>query len=364
MGNIGILILGAVLIVGVLFIGYKMDTAAEKAPKMKAPKKPKAQKKKVKVKEEYVEEPVEESYDEFPTDLSDDNTDYTEEAYESDDNIEPEDLVEESEYEDEDVSLFSSSDDVESTFNNDIDNELSFETEEPEVYEEPVEEIPEEKPQEVDDFSSTMIFDTDKLNGELEEIDKMDDLNAMLDMVGDLERVGNMQSDYSESEDFTESSDYSEPEDFSEPVYDIDDKIKALDEEDYTITPETPAVEDVESEGPIKPDKDDAESFMNQLKKLQETAEADDFSGFVVDNKDTDLREAHKKYTRKKTVIPEEAQQISFIPEDTEIQEDISLGDGGMDMNFLAQMEKNLKENQKERLSKSKNKKTSKKDDK
>ena len=51
MGNIGILILGAVLIIAVLFIGYKMDTAAEKAPKMKAPKKQKAQKNKTKVKE-------------------------------------------------------------------------------------------------------------------------------------------------------------------------------------------------------------------------------------------------------------------------------------------------------------------------
>lgn len=364
MGNIGILILGAVLIIAVLFIGYKMDTAAEKAPKMRAPKKPKAPKKKVKVKEEYDEEPLdEESDDKFPTDLSDDNIeDYTEEVYESDD-IEQEDLVEDSAYEDEDVSLFSTSDNVESTFNNDIDNELSFETEEPVASKKPVvesyepEELPEEKSQEVDDFSSTMIFDTDKLNGELEEIDKMDDLNAMLDMVGDLERVGNMQSDYSNS------NNHSEPEDFSEPVYDIDDKIKALDEDDYSVN-SAPVVEDTVNEGPIKPDTDDAESFMNQLKKLQETAEADDFSGFVVDNKDKELKETHKRYTKKKSVISEEAQQISFMPEENETEEDISLGDSGMDMNFLAEMEKNLKANQKERLAKNKTKKTTKKDDK
>lgn len=343
MGNIGILILGAVLIIAVLFIGYKMDIAAEKAPKMKAPKKQKAQKNKTKVKEEYIEEPLSEKDDEFPTYLSDDNT---EETYESDDDINQEDLVEDSAYEDEDVSLFSTSDNVESTFNNDIDNELSFETEEPISNKEPVVENKEaEKTQEDDDFSSTMVFDTDKLNGELEEIDKMDDLNSMLDMVGDLERVGNMQSDY------------------SEPVYDIDDKIKALDEDDYIVN-SAPVVEDTVSEGPIQSDTDDAESFMNELKKMQETAEADDFSGFVVENKDKELKETHKKYTKKKPVISEEIEQISFMPEENETQEDISLGDSGMDMNFLAEMEKNLKANQKERLAKNKTKKTTKKDDK
>lgn len=359
MGNIGILILGAVLIIAVLFIGYKMDIAAEKAPKMKAPKKQKAQKNKTKVKEEYIEEPLdEENDDEFPTDLSDNNMeDYAEETYESDDDINQEDLVEDSAYEDEDVSLFSTSDNVESTFNNDIDNELYFETAEPAASKKPVtesyeaEEISENQPQETDDFSSTMIFDTNKLNGELEEIDKMDDLNAMLDMVGDLERVGNMQNDYSE------------PEDFSEPVYDIDDKIKALDEDDYIVN-SAPVVEDTVSEGPIQSDTDDAESFMNELKKMQETAAADDFSGFVVENKDKELKETHKKYTKKKPVISEEIEQISFMPEENETQEDISLGDSGMDMNFLAEMEKNLKANQKERLAKNKTKKTTKKDDK
>lgn len=349
MGNIGILILGAVLIIAVLFIGYKMDTAAEKAPKMKAPKKPKAKKMKTKAKEEYVDEPLSGKDDEFPTDLSDDNT---EETYESDDDINQEDLVEDSAYEDEDVSLFSTSDNVESTFNNDIDNELSFETEEPISNKEPVVENKEaEKTQEDDDFSSTMVFDTDKLNGELEEIDKMDDLNSMLDMAGDLERVGNMQSDYSNSNDY------------SEPVYDIDDKIKALDEDDYSVN-SAPVVEDTVSEGPIKQDTDDAESFMNELKKLQETAEADDFSGFVVDNKNKELKETHKKYTKKKPVISKEIEQISFMPEENETQEDISLGNSGMDMNFLAEMEKNLKANQKERLAKNKTKKTTKKDDK
>ena len=52
------------------------------------------------------------------------------------------------------------------------------------------------------------------------------------------------------------------------------------------------------------------------------------------------------------------------MPEENETQEDISLGDSGMDMNFLAEMEKNLKANQKERLAKNKTKKTTKKDDK
>lgn len=92
---------------------------------------------------------------------------------------------------------------------------------------------------------------------------------------------------------------------------------------------------------------------MNQLKRMQESAEADEFSGFVVDNKDNDLKEAHKRYTKKKLDPLADVAPISFIPE-IEEPEEIIPTQSDVDMNFLEQMEKNLKATQKERLSKKK----------
>lgn len=333
MENLGTLALGALLIIGVLFIGYKMDTASERVSTKKAPKMPKVPKKqKVKVKEEYVEEVVQEIDEDMPYDSEEDE-------FFSNNSV--------NEYEDEDVSLFGASEEIESTFNNDIDDSIFFnigpkqehvkETDVPknavdikEEYVEPVKE---------DDFSSTMIFNTDKLNSELDEIDKLDHVDEMVAML----------NEFGKSESLPEEID-----DYTDPVYGIDEKLKELDEEDGP----KPLID-----GPIKPSADDAESFMNELKKLKESAEAEDFSGFAVDNKDRELKDTHKRYTKKKSEddLPEiEVPKIPFTADENEE----SLNNGGIDLNFLAQMEKNLKQTQKERLSQKKTtKKSTKKKD-
>lgn len=377
MGNLGTLALGALLIIGVLFMGYKMDTSSQKS----YTKPSKKRKNDSPFREEYIEEEEDDIYpnkissnsfeDDYKEDYSkkyDDDkyfeNDYTEtydddysQAYEVDE-VSQSDLVEDSVYEDEDISFFNDNEDITSIFNDDIDNNIAFETEEssldqeevievedvvepepeivpvveevapvkpkrgrgrpkkvkePEVVEEPKVEVEPE-----DDFSSTMIFDTEKLYGTLDELDSMD-TNP------------------------TKGKHAEEPEDYSAPVYDIDDKIDALDDEDIKPV----------YDGPVQPDPDDAESFMNQLKRMQESAEAEEFSGFVVDNKDNELKEVHKKYTKKRFDPIEEAKPISFIPE-MEEPEEIIPSQSSVDMNFLEQMEKNLKATQKERLSKKK----------
>lgn len=92
---------------------------------------------------------------------------------------------------------------------------------------------------------------------------------------------------------------------------------------------------------------------MDKINKMKEAASVDDFSGFSVDNRDEDLKAVHKKYTKKKT---EEDfmndTQISFMPDDKEEEPTESV-----DIGFLAEMEKTLKQNQKDRMTKGRKKK-------
>lgn len=410
MGNIGILAIGIVLIVAVLFIGYKMDTAPDKAPVRKTPKPVKDKKSKH----------LEDNYDYEYTDREESDI-YTNENlydmhYESDDNesyesdfVTSKDLMEENEYEEDDISLFENQSTEEYTFNNDLDDEISFETydqdevieqyqetpqyqevpefeevvdveeveEEPEVQDimgfetfeqeevvEPevevqIEEEPEIEPEpektkktkgrprknkseeevakpkrgrkakkevepepiveepEEDDFSSTMIFDVDRLNAE---IDSLDEDNYSL---------------ISE-----------EPEiEYSDAV-DMDEKILELDDDDDFSEPVV--------DGPFKPVEEDAESFMDKINRMKEIASADNVSDFSVDNKDEELKAIHKKYTRKKTAEEIDLMndnQISFIQEPEEEPTET------VDIGFLAEMEKTLKQNQKDRIAKGKKKK-------
>lgn len=374
MGKLGILAVGAILIIGVLFIGYKMDNATPKSPARRAPKAPK---KKTKVKNEYIEEKEDKEEENlYPSpDVSELSYENDDNEYYEDDDVNQNDLMDSNEYEDEDISIFSSSDSVESTFDNDIDDELSFETEEKEdivipdevVVPEPVEEVKpkrgrrkkvveepvEEEPAKSDDLYSTMIFDTEKLSNELEEIDNMDqapinkasDVDSRLDIFG--ENFGVSEPEPVETEEL-------ESEDYSAPVYDIDDKIEALDDQIPT-----PKKEEEHVDGPFKPADNEAESFMNELKRMQESAEADDFAGFAVETRSEELKEAHKKYTKKRVApVEDDNLQISFMPEQEKNEESSK---DGVDMSFLEQMEKNLKESQKERLTKKTTKK--KKDD-
>ena len=210
MGNIGTLALGALLILGVLFIGYKMDTASEKAPVRKKQQVPKTQKKS-KVKEEYIEETLEDIYDlDIPYE-SEENEFFTNDSI--------------NKYEEDDISLFGASEDVEFTFDNDIDDEISFELDK--KYEEevvvPVKKSKKRKEKvEKDDFSSTMIFDSEKLNDNSEEIDK----EAYIETMDHVDEMVAMLDEFGKTESLLE-----EPDDYTEAVYGIDEKLKELDED-------------------------------------------------------------------------------------------------------------------------------------
>lgn len=405
MGNIGILAIGVLLIIAVLFIGYKMDTASDSTQARKAAKAVKDKKTKLKQKQseyEYTDKEESDIYtNENLYDMHYESDD--DESYESD-FVSPNDLAEEDEYEEDDISLFEQQPTDNYTFNNDIDDEIAFETydpadeaqeveevEEPE-YEEYVEEEeaepdgpeaiidfgifdnddeeqaiepvvnfekteeneefegfggfetepepepekpkrrgrpkkvkeekeeapkakkgrkakkevePEQEPETEYDFSSTMVFDVDKLNAE---IDSLDDDNFS----------------------------------YSDAV-DMDSKISELDEE---------KVADTFADGPFKPIEEDAESFMDKINKMKEVASVDDFSGFSVDTRDEDLKAVHKKYTKKKTEEDFiDDTQISFMPDEQEEPAE------SVDIGFLAEMEKTLKQNQKDRMAKGRKKK-------
>lgn len=405
MGNIGILAIGVLLIIAVLFIGYKMDTASDSTQARKAAKAVKDKKTKLKQKQseyEYTDKEESDIYtNENLYDMHYESDD--DESYESD-FVSPNDLAEEDEYEEDDISLFEQQPTDNYTFNNDIDDEIAFETydpadeaqeveevEEPE-YEEYVEEEeaepdgpeaiidfgifdnddeeqaiepvvnfekteeneefegfggfetepepepekpkrrgrpkkvkeekeeapkakkgrkakkevePEQEPETEYDFSSTMVFDVDKLNAE---IDSLDDDNFS----------------------------------YSDAV-DMDSKISELDEE---------KVADTFADGPFKPIEEDAESFMDKINKMKEVASVDDFSGFSVDTRDEDLKAVHKKYTKKRTEEDFiDDTQISFMPDEQEEPAE------SVDIGFLAEMEKTLKQNQKDRMAKGRKKK-------
>lgn len=403
MGNIGILAIGVLLIIAVLFIGYKMDTASDSTQARKAAKAVKDKKTKLKQKQseyEYTDKEESDIYtNENLYDMHYESDD--DESYESD-FVSPNDLAEEDEYEEDDISLFEQQPTDNYTFNNDIDDEIAFETydpadeaqeveevEEPE-YEEYVEEEeaepdgpeaiidfgifdnddeeqaiepvvnfekteeneefegfggfetepepekpkrrgrpkkvkeekeeapkakkgrkakkevePEQEPETEYDFSSTMVFDVDKLNAE---IDSLDDDNFS----------------------------------YSDAV-DMDSKISELDEEE---------VADTFADGPFKPIEEDAESFMDKINKMKEVASVDDFSGFSVDTRDEDLKAVHKKYTKKRTEEDFiDDTQISFMPDEQEEPAE------SVDIGFLAEMEKTLKQNQKDRMTKGRKKK-------
>lgn len=405
MGNIGILAIGVLLIIAVLFIGYKMDTASDSTQARKAAKAVKDKKTKLKQKQseyEYTDKEESDIYtNENLYDMHYESDD--DESYESD-FVSPNDLAEEDEYEEDDISLFEQQPTDNYTFNNDIDDEIAFETydpadeaqeveevEEPE-YEEYVEEEeaepdgpeaiidfgifdnddeeqaiepvvnfekteeneefegfggfetepepepekpkrrgrpkkvkeekeeapkakkgrkakkevePEQEPETEYDFSSTMVFDVDKLNAE---IDSLDDDNFS----------------------------------YSDAV-DMDSKISELDEEE---------VADTFADGPFKPIEEDAESFMDKINKMKEVASVDDFSGFSVDTRDEDLKAVHKKYTKKRTEEDFiDDTQISFMPDEQEEPAE------SVDIGFLAEMEKTLKQNQKDRMAKGRKKK-------
>lgn len=135
--------LGALLIICVLFIGYKMDKSSENAPTYKQEKKGKRAKSERAIEAEEREVYAEENKSDIPYE-ADEN-----EYYENDNSFDYKTgLDEETEYEEDDISLFSAENNSESSFN-DIDDNISYNSyEEPEDSQEPEYEEVEEPVQE------------------------------------------------------------------------------------------------------------------------------------------------------------------------------------------------------------------------
>lgn len=270
LGSIVPLVIGALLVGLVLFLGYKMDKEPEDGNIMK---KEKTTKKAIEVmpKEEISEEEETEIYqmqnrNDIPYE-KDEN-----EFYEKDKNFDKFSLNEEEEYEEDDISLFISTEQEDEN----LDEDISFEDSIRKEYNE-------------DDFNSTMIFDSSELNNELNQVEE------------DKEEL-----------------------EYTAPVEGLDEKIDNLDKDDF--------------EGfMFQEETQSAESFINELKKYEETID-ENISNFTTQN--VPKNEVQKKYTKKK-----EVEEI--------IQEDTAL-----DINFLEQMEENLKKDKETREEKSAKKKT------
>lgn len=403
MGNIGILAIGGLLIFAVLFIGYKMDTAqsasARKSAKAVKTKKSKAKKQDV---YEYTDKEESDIYtQENLYDMSYNSDD--EDGYETD-YVSQNDLAEEDEYEEDDISLFEQQPTDNYTFNNDIDDNLDFETydseetvEEVSTYEEPeYEEFEEEEEAEADGPEAVIdfgIFDSDEEEPTVEPVFDFDiepeeeEIEVEIEPEPEPEkpkrrgRPKKVKEEAPKAPRGKKAKKEVEPKPAKEPdfsstmIFDVDKLNAEIDDLDndsgFSVASKEPEIEytdavDMDSriselddevetnsfvDGPFKPVEEDAESFMDKINKMKEAASVEDFSGFSVDTRDEDLKAAHKKYTKKKT---EEdfmnEPQISFMPEDKEEKEE------SVDIGFLAEMEKTLKQNQKDRMTKGKKK--------
>lgn len=344
MENLGILLIGALLIVGVLFIGYKMDTTSSFSEKPSRKRKSKHTDYDEGDNEENNEENNEE-YDVVDTKTVSD-TDYDDDEYYDNDDTEVYE-ADNTEYEDEDISLFSNVSEETSSFSNDVDDDLSFDVEDEKPAKktrgrkskkvEPVEEIEEVKVDEEedneddDDMGSTMIFDTEKLNVELEAIDEMDQ-NGI---------------DYAKGMGSSMLGEFGKAKEEEKPQIDIfAESEPEVEEIEKVEDVEEPASVSDLSEGLFQATDNDSESFMNEIKRMQEEGEADEFSGFAVEEEPKP-----KKYTRKSTKVEEE--QMTLIPEEP-------VSTGNVDIEFLVEMEKNLKKNQEEKKASKSKKSTTK----
>lgn len=301
LGNAGILAVGALLICCVLFIGYKMDQSPKQDTsinKIKPPKKTKQPRpsKNSQIQNDVIEEITEQEESEIfglenEHDIpyeKDDN-----EFYEKDTDIDTFSLNEDNEYEEDDVSLFMLDENSKSSFES-IDDDISFEVD--------------AKTEVDDDFNSTMVFNSAGLNEQI----KQDEELGMLE-------------DNEEQDDM----------EYTDPVEGLDEKIADLD--------------DFENNQLISKEEQSAESFMNELKKY-EPNETEDLGNFTTSTskKSEKITKQPKRYTKKKEKVEivedlsnEEPIDVLEVNESTQI-----------DMNFLEQMDENMKKDQENRLKK------------
>lgn len=228
------LVIGSILICAVLFLGYKLDnsTKEESVENIKPSKKTKQDLQEITEKEE-----IEIYKNENKNDIA-----YYEEDketfFEYDKEVDNDDLLEDKEYEEDDISLFMLDEENESSFEN-IDDDISFE-----------ENLKYKKDK--DDFYSTMVFDSNGLNNEIEQ----------------------------DEDDF----------EYTEAVQGLEEKIDQLDELDSFA---------IETR-----DEQSAESFMEELKKYEPNSDENILS-FTTDQetKSDEIKEKKKRNTKKKEEI-------------------------------------------------------------
>lgn len=293
-------IIGGILVVVVLALGYKMDNSSENAPTIK--KSPKVKNKKENIEKQETEIYAQENKSDIPYEEDFDIT------YEKDEDIGETSLYEDTEYEEDDISLFSDENSQESSFE-DIDDSISYEVDNIEENEE--------------DLNLENVVQEEKLE-EVENLNKNDDFE------------------------------------YTEPVEGLDEKIDSLDD-----------LEDYSEENLIKKndlnEEQEAEEFLNELNKYKEEAEAEEteFSGFTtnveaeVTGVDIPDESVEEPSIQEEISQPEEIQEEKHIKRYTKkkaskgnIEDDeyVELPSDQTDFGFLDQMEENLKKNQEERL--------------
>jgi hypothetical protein len=347
------LAIGAIFIIAILALGYKMDKDEAKKQENSKATKPSNNKKSILGNTLKIEEIPEENDMDIP---------YEEEKNESyiEDNVSGQDLNEQTEYEDDNVFSSSQSD---NSFDEDLDfssstsnqDKFTSDYENQDDDEEDDEEISEDENTDSNDnetfsFSSKDVED-EKISSDknLEEEDNfsfgMSDLDTKIDALEDLDEdyINEKISEFQKNIDI----------DTVENSSDILNKIES--EDDYIDNFEGFSIaEDNNNEitsfsfGNASIDLDDAED-MTETFNVGKKEEAL--------NEETLEDTSDKKYKRKKSVSKEKKSSISSLDEidDNEVFGENSNSE--LDIGFLNQMEENLKNNQKERNSR-KNKKT------
>lgn len=302
--NVAPLAIGALLICCVLFIGYKMDKAPENEPKIRPVKVSKMKKENKKVKKEKAEINYNENKNDIP--------------YEKDVEFDDVRLNKEDGYEEDDVNIFMPNVEVESSFDN-TDDDILFD---------------DDTIQQVDEtnFDSTMVFDSNELNKEI---------NAEINNFENQEFFGIRPKVEENREEVLIEEVVEDDYEYTDPVEGLDEKIDSLDDlDDYNVEPMPEQVQD-------------AESFMNELKKYEIVEENDEFEGFTTktSKKEVQEKKAPKRYTRRK-----ENTDVFIVDNEVVVEPEISEENVAVEISFLEQMEQNLKKDQETRTKKKESK--------
>lgn len=315
-GKIGFVI-GLVLVLAVLTLGYKMDKNSEKEPKELKQKKDKKIKKDLEAKEDLDVS----AENDMPYETE------SNEKYEPE-NIEEKDLTEDTEYEEDDITKIENDiDKLEnadmSSENTDFDSTMVFSMKPDEIVnnnETQVEDEVEEEPENED-------YEIGDLNAKIDELDDLDDIDESI--------VKEKMLELEKNNDEVEN-----PEDFINNLKKYENDVS------------------------------DFAGFTTSDEKSKEEVSTFSFGNSIKNEESQESLAKHKKYTRKKETkdIEEKTEEmLEEIPEEIseETTKEITTEENttsNLDTGFLSQMEEQLMRNQQERLkdAKEKNKKSKK----